>query len=110
LSIFGCDAYALISKDQHSKLDPKSKKYIFVGYGDGVKGYKLWDPTSQKIIIRKYVVFDESPVIKLDVIEIEMKQEQVPKNQRIQLETQPSTENREQEESSEEEDDEAENI
>jgi hypothetical protein len=38
LRIFGCDAYALISKDQHSKLDPRSKKYVFVGYGDGFKG------------------------------------------------------------------------
>jgi hypothetical protein len=41
LRIFGCDTYALISKDQGSKLDPRSKKYVFVGYGDGVKGYRL---------------------------------------------------------------------
>jgi hypothetical protein len=27
LRIFGCDAYALISKEQHSKLDPRSKRY-----------------------------------------------------------------------------------
>jgi hypothetical protein len=64
LRIFFCDAYALISKDQRSKLDPRSKKYVFVGYGDGVKGYILWDPTSQKLIIRRYVVFDESSLLK----------------------------------------------
>jgi hypothetical protein len=28
MRIFGCDAYALISKDQHSKLDPRSKKCL----------------------------------------------------------------------------------
>jgi hypothetical protein len=39
MRIFGFDAYALISKDQHSKLDPRSKRYVFVGYGDGVNGY-----------------------------------------------------------------------
>ena len=38
LRIFGCDAYALISKYQHSNLDPRSKKYVFVGYGDGFSG------------------------------------------------------------------------
>jgi hypothetical protein len=72
-------------------LDPRSKKYIFVGYGDGVKGYRLWDPTAHKIIISRDVVFDESPLIKSDIVEVEMKQEQVPQNQQIQLETQPST-------------------
>jgi hypothetical protein len=34
----GFDAYAIICKDQHSKLDPRSNKYIFVGYVDRVKG------------------------------------------------------------------------
>eukprot|EP00253_Pinus_taeda_P028289 PITA_28289 len=31
LRIFGCDAYSLIPKNQCSKLDPKSKCYVFVG-------------------------------------------------------------------------------
>ena len=34
LKIFGCEAYALTPKNQHSKLDPRSKKCIFVGYDD----------------------------------------------------------------------------
>jgi hypothetical protein len=38
MRIFGCDVYALISKYQFYKLDPRSKRYFFVGYGDGVKG------------------------------------------------------------------------
>eukprot|EP00253_Pinus_taeda_P020671 PITA_20671 len=42
LRVFGCDAYALVPKHQRTKLDPKSKRYIFVGYGDGTKGYRLW--------------------------------------------------------------------
>jgi hypothetical protein len=60
LRIFGCDVYDLISKDQCSNLDPRSKKYVFVGYGDGFKEYILWDLISHKLIIRKDVVFDES--------------------------------------------------
>eukprot|EP00253_Pinus_taeda_P002024 PITA_02024 len=32
LRVFGCDAYALAPKHQRTKLDPKFKRYIFVGY------------------------------------------------------------------------------
>ena len=41
LCIFGCSAYAHIPKDERSKMDPKAKKNIFLGYGIGVKGYRL---------------------------------------------------------------------
>ena len=41
LKIFGCEAYALTPKNQRSKLDPISKKCIFVGYDDVTKGYRL---------------------------------------------------------------------
>jgi hypothetical protein len=34
MRIFCCDAYALISKNQCSKIEPRSDKYVFVGYGD----------------------------------------------------------------------------
>jgi hypothetical protein len=64
LGIFGCNAYALISKDQRSQLDPISKKYLFVGYGDAVNGYILWHPTIHKLIISLDVVFDESSLLK----------------------------------------------
>ena len=73
LKVFGCDAYALLPKNQHSKLDPKSKVFVFVGYGDGVKGYRLWDPTAHVIIINKDVVFDEMSLMKLDVEGCELK-------------------------------------
>jgi hypothetical protein len=89
--IFGCETYTLISKDRCSKLYSRSNKYVFVGYNDGVKGYRLWDPTSHKIIIRKYVVFDESSLIKSNMVDVEERQEHVPQVQQIQLETQPSS-------------------
>ena len=37
LKIFGCEAYVLTPKNQHSKLEPISKKCIFVGYYDVTK-------------------------------------------------------------------------
>ncbi|KAK4403516.1 Retrovirus-related Pol polyprotein from transposon TNT 1-94 [Sesamum angolense] len=39
LRIFGCSAFALSHGD---KLDSRSQKCIFIGYPDGVKGYRLW--------------------------------------------------------------------
>jgi hypothetical protein len=42
-----------------SKLDSKSRKYVFLGYADGVKGYHLWDPTAHKVVINRDVIFVE---------------------------------------------------
>jgi transposase InsO family protein len=44
LRVFGCDAYVHIPKENRSKLDKKAEKCIFIGYKDGVKDYKLWNP------------------------------------------------------------------
>ena len=41
LKNFSCHAYVHISSDERVKLDPKSKKYIFIGYVKGIKGYKF---------------------------------------------------------------------
>uniref|UniRef100_A0A2N9G795 CCHC-type domain-containing protein n=1 Tax=Fagus sylvatica TaxID=28930 RepID=A0A2N9G795_FAGSY len=56
MRIFGCPAYVHISGEDRSKLDPKSKKCIFLGFKKGVKGYKLWDPVAQKVVISRDVV------------------------------------------------------
>ena len=40
LCTFGYEAYAHVPKELHAKLDPKSQKWIFIGYGlDGHFGY-----------------------------------------------------------------------
>jgi hypothetical protein len=44
LRVFGCDAYVHVPKENRSKLDKKDEKCIFIGYKDGLKGYKLWNP------------------------------------------------------------------
>ena len=58
LKVFGCPAYYHV-KD--GKLEPRAKKCIFVGYADGVKGYRLWcqEPNSPKFIISRDVTFNE---------------------------------------------------
>ena len=44
LRVFGCDAYIHVSKEKMINLDNKSKWCIFIGYKDGLKGYKIWNP------------------------------------------------------------------
>jgi hypothetical protein len=59
LRVFGCDSYVHVPKENRSKLDKKLEKCIFIGYKDGVKGYKLWNPETKKTIYIRDVVFRE---------------------------------------------------
>ena len=63
LRIFGCSAYAHIPKDERSKVDPKTKKNIFLGYGLGVKGYRLFDTDTSKVFHSRDVIFNETASI-----------------------------------------------
>ena len=65
LCVFGCEAYVHVPKEKRSKLDPKSKKCIFLGYGNsGEMGYKLWDPINRKVVHSHDVVFHEDSMYK----------------------------------------------
>ncbi|KAH9678909.1 Integrase catalytic domain-containing protein [Citrus sinensis] len=57
LHVFGCPVYVMYNAQERTKLDPKSRRCIFLGYADGVKGYRLWDPTAHKIVISRDVIF-----------------------------------------------------
>ena len=59
LRVFGCDAYVHVPKEKRTKLDSKSEKYIFIGYKDGLKGYKLWNIVTRKVVYSRDVVFRE---------------------------------------------------
>ncbi|KAJ0851519.1 putative RNA-directed DNA polymerase [Helianthus annuus] len=59
LKIFGCLAYVHVPKQHRDKLNEKTEKAVFVGYSEHSKGYKLYNPQTNKIIISRDVVFDE---------------------------------------------------
>jgi hypothetical protein len=59
LRVFGCDTYVHVLKEKRSKMDNKTKKCIFIGYKDGVKGYKLWNPVIKKTVYSHDVIFKE---------------------------------------------------
>ncbi|KAH9726202.1 hypothetical protein KPL70_008169 [Citrus sinensis] len=60
LKIFGSIAYALIPAQSREKFDEKGEKYLFIGYSDESKGYRLLNPTTNKLVISRDVVFDEA--------------------------------------------------
>ena len=57
LRVFGCTAYAHVD---NGKLEPRAIKCLFLGYGSGVKGYKLWNTETKKTFMSRSVVFNES--------------------------------------------------
>ena len=60
LRIFGSRDFAYIPKDDIRKSDAKSIECIFVGYHDDQKAYKLFNPSSHKLIASRDVVFHEN--------------------------------------------------
>ena len=59
LRVFGCDVYVHVPKENRSKMDNKDEKCIFIGYKDGVKGYKIWNPETKNTVYSQDVVFRE---------------------------------------------------
>jgi hypothetical protein len=50
----------MYQKKQGQSWNIKSVKCIFIGYCEETKGYKLYNPISQYVIISCDVIFDES--------------------------------------------------
>jgi transposase InsO family protein len=59
LRVFGYVAYVKILVARRTKLDDKSEKCIFVGYGERRMGYKLYNPITKKVIMSRDVIFEE---------------------------------------------------
>ncbi|MCO5576386.1 hypothetical protein L7F22_030196 [Adiantum nelumboides] len=70
LCVFGCLAYAHIPQQLRGKLDDKAVKCIFVGYSSGSKGYRLYNPATNKIFESRDIIFAETtaqPMVAFDV-------------------------------------------
>ncbi|GKB39874.1 retrovirus-related pol polyprotein from transposon TNT 1-94 [Tanacetum coccineum] len=51
-NVFGSVAYAHVPDQTRTKLDDKSKKYIFIGYDDKSKAFRLYDSVEKKVTPR----------------------------------------------------------
>lgn len=54
--------YVHIPKQTRKKLDPKAIKCIFVGYGENIKGFRVWNPVKNTVDVSRDVVFCENVV------------------------------------------------
>jgi len=69
MRVFGCDTYVPVPKEKKTKLDSKFERCIFIGYKDGLKGYKLWNQETRRVVYSPDVVFREVKyVIKHEVL------------------------------------------
>ena len=53
LRVWGCTSYVLIQKDKRplASLGPHMEKCVFIGYPQGYKAWKFYNPVSKKVII-----------------------------------------------------------
>ena len=64
----------LIPKDDRRKLESRSRKCVFLGYGpDGEIRYRLWDPEHRQIVQSSDVVFNKSAMHKTTKRPIEVR-------------------------------------
>lgn len=73
---FGCVVY--VHSDE-GKLNPRSKRGIFTGYPDGVKGFRVWLLDEEKCVISRNLIFREELMYK-DINKNEISGNSVPFN------------------------------
>jgi transposase InsO family protein len=59
LRVFSCITYVHVLDEKRSKLDQKAEKCIFIRYSLEQKGYRCFNPSTQKLQVSGDVVFDE---------------------------------------------------
>jgi len=62
LRTFGCKAYVKRVGPGISKLSDRSVLGVFLGYEPRTKGYRIYDPMKDKLMISRDVIFDEKVI------------------------------------------------
>ena len=59
LRTFGCIGHVRKTKPILNKLEDRSTLMVLLGYEEGNKAYRLYDPCGGKVLVSRDVVFDE---------------------------------------------------
>jgi hypothetical protein len=82
LRVFGSTCFVLLPKKDRTKLSTRCVLCVFLGYGIQQKGYRCYDPVTQKLHVSRHVTFLErlpyfslppcqAPVAKEDLVHID---------------------------------------
>ena len=58
--VFGCIGHVHMLDNKRTKLDDKSFKCVLLGISEESKAYRLYDLVSNKVVVSRYVVFEEN--------------------------------------------------
>ena len=56
---FGCIGHVRKTKPILTKLEDRSTPMVFLGYVEGTKAYRHYDPRGDKVLVSHNIVFDE---------------------------------------------------
>ncbi|KAJ9563183.1 hypothetical protein OSB04_008343 [Centaurea solstitialis] len=59
LKVWGCACFVQLQPHEYTKLEPRGRLCLFLGYGIEHKGYRCWDPISKRLRISRHVTFWE---------------------------------------------------
>lgn len=60
IRVFGCVAHAKVDSVHLKKLDDRSQSLVHLGIEPGSKAYRLYNPSSRRIIVSRDVIFSEN--------------------------------------------------
>lgn len=60
LRSFGCLAFAATLNSERNKFSPRAVPFVFVGYPQGIKGYRLYNLQTRKFYVSRDLVFHEN--------------------------------------------------
>lgn len=60
LRVFGCVGHVKSVRPNLRKLDDRGTRMVFIGYEQGSKAYRMYDPVARRVCVSRDVVFDEA--------------------------------------------------
>ena len=59
IGTFACIGHVRKTKPNLTKLEDRSTPMVFLGYMEGTKAYRLYDPCGNKVLVSRNIMFDE---------------------------------------------------
>ena len=70
-------------------MNPRAKRFVFLGVKKNMKGYRLWDLENKKIVLSQHVTFDEASMLKSTVSQQGEKTKTKKLSQRVEVDATP---------------------